>query len=872
MQNFCKMTIKKIEEELKTSTNNGINNFDVKRRLKLYGSNALKRTKKRNIFLKFLDQFKDFMIIILIISSVISYVLGETTDAIIIFAIIFLNAVIGLIQEGKAEKSLESLKKLSTPKSKVIRSGKFQIISSEDLVVGDLVILDAGDLVPADIRLSEAINLSVQESSFTGESTPVDKNTDIIDKDNINISDMKNMVFSSSLITYGRGKGIVVATGMNTQIGKIAKFIQEESISNTPLKKKLDSLGKILGISAIAICAVIFLMGLLIYKMNVFEIFLVSISLAVAAIPEGLPAVATIVLAIGVQKMAKKKAIIRKLPSVETLGSTTVICSDKTGTLTQNKMTVKKIYVNEFLDDFNKKIKLDESTKNLIMCSILCNDSKIKKSFLNSEVIGDPTETALVDMANIVNMNKEELDKNYPRVSEVPFDSNRKCMSTVNKIDNDYYVFTKGGLDEILEMCKHIEINKKQYDLDYSIELKIKQANTKMTSEALRVLAFAYKKMDKFSSNKSDIESNLVLLGLVGMIDPPRPEVKNAILKCKQAGIKTIMITGDHKNTAIAIAKQLEIIENESEALLGSKIDEMSDIEFSKKVETYKVYARVSPEHKVKIVKALKANNEVVAMTGDGINDAPALKSADIGIAMGNVGTEVAKEAADMVLANDNFATIVNAIEEGRRIYDNIQKATKFLISCNIGEILTIFLAMSFGMKEPFLPIHILWINLVTDSLPALALGVDKAEENIMKRKPNKSNAKMFNSKEIFTLVYQGLTIALASLIAYRIGIHVDKMTAQTMAFSVLGFSQLTHAFNIHINHKSIFSLKTLSNKYLNLGIFVASILMFIVLLIPCVRTIFKFAILSSANIWIIVILSFAPVILEEILKKFKLD
>ena len=872
MQNWYNISISKIEEILKTSQKKGIKTSEVRRRQRLYGLNILKKTKKKSIFIKFLEQFKDFMIIILIITACISFALGEITDSSIIFIVILFNAIIGVIQEGKAERSLESLKKLTTPKTKVIRDGKFEVISSDDLCIGDLVILETGDVVPADLRITESINLSIQESAFTGETVPVNKTEDIIEKQKIVIADMKNMAFSSSLVTYGRGKGIVVEVGMNTQIGKIAKSIQQESIQTTPLKKKLDSLGKVLGIGALAICFVIFLMGLIIYKLNVFDIFLVSVSLAVAAIPEGLPAVATIVLALGVQKMAKKKAIVRKLPSVETLGSTTVICSDKTGTLTQNKMTVKQIFVNDFLEDFDKKIKITDNLSKLAMCSILCNDSIIKEEFMQKIAVGDPTETALVDMAKSIKIDKQTLDNKYPRVTEVPFDSNRKCMSTVHKMNNEYYVCTKGGLDEVLKKCKYIDINSKIYDVDYLYQNKINKANNKMTNDSLRVLAFAYKKLDKLETSNNKIESDLIFIGLMGMIDPPRPEVKAAISKCKSAGIKTVMITGDHKNTAIAIARQLGILNDESEAITGDRINQMSDIDFNRNISNYTVYARVSPEHKVKIVKALKRKGEIVAMTGDGINDAPALKSADIGIAMGNIGTEVAKEASDMVLANDNFATIVDAVEEGRRIFDNIEKAIKFLLSCNIGEILTIFLAMLFGMSKPFLPIHILWINLVTDSFPALALGVDKADENIMKRKPNRNNSSMFTKKVSFAMIYQGLTIALASLIAYRVGLHKDISTAQTMAFSVLGFSQLTHAFNIHINHKSIFSNKTFSNKYLNLATIISSLLMFIVLLIPTIRTLFKFAFLSLGNVWLVIILSFAPVILQEILKSFKID
>lgn len=872
MLNWHVLTIDKVEVELKTSKINGLDKNEAMRRLKKNGPNKLKKVKRKNILIRFLEQFKDFMVLILLASSIISFFLGEITDATVIFIIIFTNALIGLIQEGKAERSIESLQKLARPKSKVIRNGKIDVVSSEDLVVGDLVILESGDMVPADMRLTESINLAVQESSFTGETIPVNKHINPLSDNNMALGDIKNMAFSSSLVTYGRGKGIVVSTGMNTEIGKIAKFIQSEGVQNTPLKKKLESLGKVLGIAAIIICIIIFLMGLLIYKMDIFEIFLVSISLAVAAIPEGLPAVATIVLAIGVQRMAKKKAIIRKLPSVETLGSTTVICSDKTGTLTQNKMTVKKIFVNNALEDLVKNIKTTENLNLLVKASVLCNDSKVKQSFKSITLLGDPTETALVDMGNLLKINKLELDKNYPRVGEIPFDSQRKCMSTIHNVDGKYIAYIKGGLDEVLSKCTRINLSGCVSQMDYSLETRIKKANVSMTTEALRVLAIAYKELSDISTDEKNVEKDLIFVGLVGMIDPPRPEVKEAIRKCNGAGIRTIMITGDHKITAVTIAKQLGILSDESHAITGSELDKFSDSEFAKKVYEYSVYARVSPEHKVKIVKALKSNEEVVAMTGDGINDAPALKSADIGVAMGSIGTDVAKEASDMILANDNFATIVSAVEEGRRIFDNIGKAIKFLLSCNIGEIFTIFFAMLFGMSEPFLPIHILWINLVTDCFPALALGLDPADENIMKRKPNKSNSSMFNTKMLFIMLYQGITIAAATLIAFCIGLQIDKSTAQTMAFIVLGFSQLTHSFNIHINHKSIFSMKTFSNKYLIGATILSGLFMLLVLCVPILREIFRFSILSDRNILYVIILSLAPVIVVEVLKKFKLE
>ncbi|MCX8074691.1 MAG: cation-translocating P-type ATPase [Clostridia bacterium] len=868
MNNWHVLDYEKVAKTLNTSIKSGLNHDEVSKRLKRYGYNVLERAKKKNIILRFINQFKDFMVLILLASSLISFFLGEITDGAIIFFIIFTNALIGLIQEGKAEKSIESLQKMSKPKCKVIRDSKIEVIASENLVIGDIVILETGDQVPADIRLIESINLTVQEASFTGETIPVIKQSESMTKVEVGLGDRKNMAFSSSLVTYGRGTGIVIATGMNTEIGKIANFIQTEVIQDTPLKKKLESLGKILGIIALSICLVIFLMGIIIYKMDIFEIFLVAISLAVAAIPEGLPAATTIVLAIGVQKMAKKKAIIRKLPSVETLGNTTVICSDKTGTLTQNKMTVKQIYIDNDIVDFSKNIKITENVKQMVNISILCNDSKMSKN----SIIGDPTETALVDMGIILKMHKVDIDKSCPRIGEFPFDSNRKCMSTIHNISSKYFVYTKGGLDEVLAKCSNVNIGGNICRLDTSLKSKITKANVTMTSNALRVLAIAYKQIDKTNVNISEAESDLIFVGLVGMLDPPRPEVKEAIKKCTLAGIKTIMITGDHKITAVTIAKELGIVKNDTGVITGEEMDKMPEEEFVKKVKEYSVYARVSPEHKIKIVKALKANNEIVAMTGDGINDAPALKAADIGISMGVIGTDVAKEASDMILANDNFATIVSAVEEGRRILDNITKSIKFLLSCNTGEIFTIFFAMLFGMAKPFLPIHILLINLVTDSLPALALGVDPPDENIMKRKPNKSNKSILTPKVLLHILYQGITISIATLIAFCIGLQIDIPTAQTMAFLVLGFSQLAHSFNIHINHKSIFSFKTFSNVYLIFATILSGLIMILAVNIPILRQIFEFAILSNQNILYVVILSLAPVAVMEVLKRFKIE
>ena len=754
--NWFNKTVDETVNELKTNEESGLTTEEVNTRKEKYGLNELAKKKKKSTFVKFLEQFKDFMIIVLIISAVISGIVGVKqeglsgmTDTIIILVVIIANAIIGVLQENKAEKSLEALQKLSSHVAKVMRNGKLLTIPSRELVPGDVVILETGDYVPADLRIIEAVNLKAQESALTGESVPVEKMSARIEDEKVGIGDRINMLFASSLITYGRGKAIVVETGMNTEVGKIANIINSAEEGETPLQAKLNKLGKTLGIVALIICFVIFGIGLL-YGKDVIEMFLTAVSLAVAAIPEGLPAVSTIVLAIGVQRMVKKNAIVKKLPAVETLGSATVICSDKTGTLTQNKMTVEKIYYDNKVfevKDFKRDL-CDEDLNKLIYASMLCNDTKITES---DKLAGDPTETALVDLGFKLDY-EGTLYGQYPRVQEIPFDSDRKLMTTVNESNGKYIVYTKGGVDEVGgRSIKKIINGEIKNDLKEFKE-RIKEVNNEMASSALRVLAMAYKELDHKPTNEemNSMESDLIYIGMVGMIDPPRLEVKDAVAKCKKAGIKTVMITGDHKVTAIAIAKTLGILENEDEAITGLELEEMSQEELEKNVRKYSVYARVSPEHKVRIVKAWQANGEIVAMTGDGVNDAPSLKIADIGCAMGVVGTDVAKEAADVILTDDNFATVVSAVEEGRRIYDNILKAIQFLLSSNIGEIVTLFVAIlitpwlssKFGIDinliQTLLPIHLLWINLVTDSLPALALAVDPAEADVMERKPLK--------------------------------------------------------------------------------------------------------------------------------------
>ena len=770
--------VNEVEQKLGTDLKKGLSSDEVVKRQEKYGFNELKAAKKKTLLQRFLDQFKDFSIIVLIIAAIVSGAVGiangeGVTDTIIIMIVVIVNAIIGVSQEAKAEKSLEALQKLTDHAAKVIRNENITVISAKELVPGDIVVLDTGDYIPADLRVIEAVNLKAQESSLTGESVPVEKNIEKIENNEVGIGDRVNMLFSSSLVTYGRGKGIVVETGMTTEVGKIAGMINDVEKQETPLQTKLNKLGKTLGIVALAICVFIFIVGLIQGKEPI-GMFMTAVSLAVAAIPEGLAAVSTIVLAIGVQKMVKKNAIVKRLPAVETLGSATVICSDKTGTLTQNKMTVKKIFWNDAIRDLDNigENEIDEELKKLVYANMLCNDTKISNE---GELTGDPTETALVDMAFKLDFDPSIYDRT-PRIEEVPFDSERKLMTTVNKVDDDYVVYTKGGIDELLKRCNSYEINNNvNNDLGAYIN-KIRQENEKMAKEALRVLGCAYKVIDHFPSKEEmkNIENNLTFIGMVGMIDPPRQEAKVAVEKCKTAGIKTVMITGDHKITATAIARELGILENDDEAITGQDLENMTDEELEKNVRHYSVYARVSPEHKVRIVKAWQKNGEIVAMTGDGVNDSPALKTSDIGCAMGVVGTDVAKEAADVILTDDNFATIVSAVEEGRRIYDNILKVIQFLLSSNIGEIVVLFLATLltplfanwFGITdithlEILLPIHILWINLVTDSLPALALAFDPANSDIMTRKPAKPGKGIFTKAMTWRIIYQGIMIGL---------------------------------------------------------------------------------------------------------------
>ena len=901
-RNWFNKTFKEVEKELETDLEKGLSKEKAEERQEKYGFNELQQIAKKSIIQRFLEQFKDFSIIVLIIAAIVSGIVGVLqgegiTDTIIILIVVIVNAIIGVAQESKAEKSLEALQKLSDHASKVIRNENMEVVPSKELVPGDIVVLDTGDYIPADLRIIEAVNLKTQESSLTGESVPVEKTSEIIEEQEIGIGDRKNMLFSSSLVTYGRGKGIVVETGMTTEVGKIAGMINSTEKQETPLQQKLDKLGKTLGIAALVICAVIFILGILQGK-EIISMFMTAVSLAVAAIPEGLVAVSTIVLAIGVQKMVKKNAIVKRLPAVETLGSATVICSDKTGTLTQNKMTVEKIFWNDATREASNisDDEIDEELTKLVYANMLCNDTKISS---DGTLTGDPTETALVDMGFKLNFDPSIYDR-MERVEEIPFDSDRKLMTTVNKVGDKYVVYTKGGIDEILKRCNSYEIGGQISEELESYINKIRQENEKMAQNALRVLGCAYKEIDHIPTKEEmkTIENDLIFIGMVGMIDPPREEAKLAVEKCKTAGIKTVMITGDHKITATAIAKKLGILENDDEAITGLELEQMTDEELEKNVRHYSVYARVSPEHKVRIVKAWQKNGEVVAMTGDGVNDSPALKKADIGCAMGIVGTDVAKEAADVILTDDNFATVVSAVEEGRKIYDNILKVIQFLLSSNIGEVVVLFFATLltplfskwFGITdinglEILLPIHILWINLVTDSLPALALAFDPANSDIMERKPVKPGKGIFTKGMTWRVVYQGIMIGGLTLAAFMIGLATTKEpigtltldqskieVGQTMAFVTLALSELVHVFNVRDNKKSIFKTGIFNNMKLIGAIIISAVLMFVILLIPGLREIFSIPVLPKENIIELICLVLAPIVIVEIFKLLKIN
>lgn len=886
MSNWYSKTKDQTLIDLETNEQNGLTDEIVSERLKQYGSNELATKQKRTLWQRIFAQINDVLVYVLIIAALISAFVGEWADASIIALVVVLNAVIGVVQESKAEQALEALKKMATPKAIVKRNGELKEIPSEHVVPGDIVMLDAGRYIPCDLRLIETANLKVEESALTGESVPVDKDAiyhpSMQRDEQVPLGDQKNMAFMSTLVTYGRGVGVAVETGMNSQIGKIATLLHEADDDMTPLQKSLAQVGKYLGFVAVAICIVMFLIGFL-QGRDTLEMFMTAISLAVAAIPEGLPAIVSIVLAIGVQRMIKQNVIIRKLPAVEALGSVTIICSDKTGTLTQNKMTVTHFYSDNTYDRLESLNVNNDAQRLLLENMVLCNDA----SYNNESQTGDPTEIALLVAGTTFNMQKDHLEKIHERVNEVPFDSDRKMMSTVHTYDESYYSMTKGAIDKLLPRCTHIFKNGKIEILTDSDKNQILKAAGAMSQEALRVLSFAFKQYDSNDVDINHLEKSLIFIGLVGMIDPPRTEVKDSIKECKKAGIRTVMITGDHKDTAFAIAKELGIAEEISEIMIGTELDNISDTELASKINHLNVFARVSPEHKVKIVKALRAKGNIVSMTGDGVNDAPSLKQADVGVAMGITGTDVAKGAADVVLTDDNFSSIVKAVEEGRNIYRNIKKSILFLLSCNFGEIIALFLAILLGWATPLRPIHILWVNLITDTLPALSLGVDPEDPDVMKEKPRHAKESLFSGSVAF-LIFNGVIIGLLTLIAFIAGAkfytgdtnlfplfpeRIDDdalLHAQTMAFVVLSFSQLVHSFNLRSRTKSIFSIGIFTNKYLVFSLLIGVLMQVCIISIPPLANIFGVHALTMRDWGFVLLLSIIPLVVNEIIKLVK--
>lgn len=883
-ENYYSQSVESVLQQLDVDSSKGLFEEEVKSRLAEHGANELQSQKQKTLLAMFVEQFKSIMVVILFVAAAISAVIGMMegeglVEAFVILAILVVNAIIGTVQEKKAQSSLEALNRMSTPHSKVMRGGQITEISSTEIVPGDIVVLDTGDIIPADLRLMEAVNMKVQESALTGESIPVEKSADVLDAKDLPLGDRENMAFSTSTVTYGRGRGVVVSTGMNTEVGKIAHLLQQTHDTETPMSRRLEQLGKVLGYVALGICVFIFVIGV-VYGNNWLEMLMMAVSLAVAAIPEGLQIVSTIVLAIGVQRLVKLNAIVRTLPSVETLGSVTVICSDKTGTLTQNKMTVVEGWTGGTLLDFRHQEQsgeVDSGRLQLLQTALLCTDAHLKMlPDGTAETAGDPTEIAIVNVALAIDINKNEIEQQYPRVGEVPFDSERKRMSTVNRMDDGALrVHLKGGLDEVLAVTTHIQYQGEVRPITEDDISAINIENQRMAHSALRVLAVAYKDIDHLPEEQTadTIEHQLVFIGLLGMIDPARPEVVEAVKKCKTAGIRPVMITGDHKVTAVAIAEEIGIYNSGEKAVTGADVEVMDEATLNQEVSSYSVYARVAPEHKVRIVKAWQSHGQIVAMTGDGVNDAPALKQADIGVSMGIVGTEVAKDASDVVLTDDNFATIVGAVEEGRRIYDNILKAIQFLLSANVGEVLLILIASIANLGNPLTPILILWINLVTDSLPALALSMDPAGKDVMTRQPRDPKQGFFTRGMIGRIGYQGATIGLISLAAYLIGYHDGgQLLGQTMAFAVLGFSQLLHVRNLHSNRLSSFRTSIFSNKMLLGAIFLSALLLCVVLLIPAMMSIFGVVAMDSTHWMYVGLLSLTPIVVVELVKLMRLN
>lgn len=876
-QKYDTLSLDALTQSLQTSLTEGLNEAQVLERQKQYGKNEIDERKGKHLIQKFIDQIGDFMILTLLGAAILSLLLGEQGEALLIIAIVLLNATLGIVQESKAEKALEAIKKMTSPQAKVIRNGKLQVIPASELVVGDIVELQTGDFVPADLRLFEVHQLQVDESALTGESVPVEKRVEFDSTKDSNIVDSVHCAFMGTAVTYGNGKGIVIGTGMATEIGKIAKLINDVETIQTPIQKNLERLGKLLLIIISIICGIIFFAGI-IQGQDYFDMFITVVSLAVAAIPEGLPAIVTIVFAIGMQRLARQNALIRKLPAVETLGSTHVICTDKTGTLTQNEMTVTHVYTNHTL--YPKENWHDPHVRRLAVLATLCNNTRVYIENHSYQKVGDPTEVALINLALEGDLDPIQTIQAYPRLDELPFDSKRKRMTTVHQMNGKKVIIMKGAPEVVLSACVKIQEDNQVLILTDWHKNRIMKANDDMTNHALRVIAFAYKVIpEKEHISPKKYERDLVFLGLIGMIDPPREEAYEAIRLCQQAGIETVMITGDHKNTAIAIAKELNILNPDDLVLTGYELDQLTDEELKRAIDRIKVYARVTPEHKLRIVQAWQAKGKIVAMTGDGVNDAPALKNADIGIAMGIQGTEVAKGAADMVLTDDNFATIVKAVKEGRTIFANIKKAVKFLISCNIGEVITILLGAMIGpilyglAVTPLTAVQLLWANLVTDSLIAIAIAMEKSEPDIMTKRPKKET--LLDFEAILVILFQGLLIGFLSFTAFHFGYRMGTdhasslLYGQTMAFMTLSIAELFHAFNVRSEQYSIFEIGLFSNPYVIVAFIISLALQLSTLIHPFTRRLFRVTPLKSQQFVIVFILSIVPIFVVEIAKLF---